>query len=243
MSEPCETDARHEHGQGRDVRGIIFDLDDTIYPRAQFVHSGFNAVASYVAASWRRERDAALAALVSGRDRGREGQEFQLLCEECRLPLSLIPALVAVFRGHSPAIALDPSVRCTLERLRRDGWRLVVLTNGDPDVQRRKVAALGLESLVHGVVYAEEHAPDGKPDPAAFSVALNQLRVAPSRCLCVGDDLQRDIEGARRAGLRSIRVDRHNARPRAERDADAVIDSIVSVPAIAASLLEGSHAA
>ena len=72
---------------------------------------------------------------------------------------------------------------------------------------------------------------------------LNQLRVAPSRCLCVGDDLQRDIEGARRAGLRSIRVDSQHARLRAERDADAVVDSIVKVPAIAASLLEGSHAA
>jgi FMN phosphatase YigB (HAD superfamily) len=72
---------------------------------------------------------------------------------------------------------------------------------------------------------------------------LNQLRVAPSRCLCVGDDLHRDIEGARRAGLRSIRLDRQPARPRAERDADAVIDSIVRVPAIAASLLEGNHAA
>ena len=55
------------------MRGIIFDLDDTIFPRAQFVQSGFNAVADYVAASWRRERDSVLAALVSGRERGRAG--------------------------------------------------------------------------------------------------------------------------------------------------------------------------
>jgi putative hydrolase of the HAD superfamily len=225
------------------VRGIIFDLDDTIFPRAHYVQSGFKAVASYVAASWRREHDTALAALISGRARGREGQEFQLLCEECRLPLSLVPALVAVYRGHTPAIALEPAVRCTLERLRRDGWRLLVLTNGDPGVQRRKVEALGLEPLVHGVVYAEEHSPGGKPDLASFSFALRQLRVTPTRCLCVGDDLDRDIEGARRAGLRSIRVDSRGARLRLDRDADAVVDSIVKVPAIAASLLEGSDAA
>jgi putative hydrolase of the HAD superfamily len=225
------------------VRGIILDLDDTIFPRAEFVASGFKAVASYVAASWRRERDTALAALISGRERGREGQEFQLLCEDCRLPLSLVPALLAVYRGHTPTIALVPSVRCTLERLRRDGWRVVVLTNGDPGVQRRKVAALGLEPLVHAVVYAEEHSPQGKPDAAAFSVALRHLRVTAAHCLCVGDDLDRDIEGARRAGLRSIRVDSRHARLRFDRDADAVVDSIVRVPAIAASLLEGSDAA
>jgi HAD superfamily hydrolase (TIGR01509 family) len=219
------------------VGGIIFDLDDTIYPRAQYVESGFNAIASYVASSWRRERDVVLTALASGRARGREGQEFQLLCEECRLPMSLVPALVSLFRGHTPALSLDPPVRCTLERLRRDGWRLVVLTNGDPAVQRRKVAALGIEPLVHAVVYAKEHAPQGKPDPAAFSVALQRLRLAPSRCLCVGDDVQRDIEGARRAGLRSIRVDRQRTRPIVEHDADAVVDSIVKVPAIASSLL------
>jgi putative hydrolase of the HAD superfamily len=221
------------------VRGIIFDLDDTIFPRARFVHSGFTAVANYVATSWRRERDTVLRSLMSGRDRGREGQEFQLLCEECRLPLSLVPALLAVYRGHTPAIALDPSVRCTLARLRRDGWRLVVLTNGHPGVQRRKVAALGLERLVHAIVYAEECAPHGKPDLAAFTVALRQLRVAASRCLCVGDDLERDIAGARRAGLRSIRVDARRARRTAECEADAVVDSIVEVPAIAASLLGG----
>src|SRR5262245_7449953 len=129
-----------------DVRGLIFDLDDTIFPRAQFVQGGFDAVASYVSASWRRERDTVLAALISGRERGRAGQEFQLLCEECRLPLSLVPALVAVYRGHTPAIALDSAVRCTLERLRRDGWRLVVLTNGDP---RSEEHTSELQSLRH----------------------------------------------------------------------------------------------
>ena len=225
------------------MRGIIFDLDDTIFPRAQFVHSGFNAVADYVAASWRRERDSVLAALVSGRERGRAGEEFQLLCEDCRLPMSLVPALVSVYRGHTPSIALAPAVRCTLERLRRDGWRLVVLTNGDPGVQRRKVAALGLDSLVHGIVYAEEHAPQGKPDPAVFLVALERLRVAPSRCLCVGDDLRCDIGGARRVGVRSIRVERSPRRMEIRDDADAVVDSIVRVPAIASSLLEGFDAA
>lgn len=226
------------------MRGIIFDLDDTIFPRAQYVHSGFHAIASYVADSWRRERDMVLAALVSGRERGRAGEEFQLLCEDCRLPLSLVPALVTLYRAHTPTLSLDPAVGCTLERLRRDGWRLVVLTNGDPGVQRRKVAALGLEPLVHGVVYAEEHAPEGKPDPAAFSEALRRLRVRPSRCVCVGDDLRSDIEGARRAGLRSIRIDRLRARPQVGCEADAVIDSIVEVPGLAAALLaEGPDAA
>ena len=75
------------------------------------------------------------------------------------------------------------------------------------------------------------------------SVALRELRVAPSRCLCVGDDLRCDIEGARRVGLRSIRIDRSRAQMAAAEDADAVVDSIVKVPAIANSLLEGYDAA
>jgi len=225
------------------VRGLIFDLDDTIFPRAQYVHSGFRAVASYVASSWRREREGVLAALVHGNTTGHEGEEFQFLCERCRLPLSIVPALVAIHRGHTPVLSLDPQVRATLVRLKRDGWRLVVLTNGDPAVQRRKVAALGLDGLVDDVVYAEEHAPEGKPDPAVFAVAVQRLRVSPSRCLCVGNDPERDIAGARRAGLKSIRV--VDCRPRViEIEADAVVDSIVKVPAIASGLLsERSDAA
>ncbi len=120
-------------------------------------------------------------------------------------PLSVVPMLVQTFRRHRPSIVLQPAVRTILQKLRCDGWRIGILTNGDPGVQRRKVEALGLELLVDCVVFAEEHAPHGKPDRAHFS--SRAAAAASSRaCLNVGDDPLCDVMGAHAAGLKAIRV-------------------------------------
>jgi putative hydrolase of the HAD superfamily len=226
------------------MRGMILDLDDTLYNRADFVRSGFDAIAQYVSHSWRLEPEAVSATLLSAHADGRQGREFQAVCEEHRLPLSVVPALVSVFRKHMPRLVLPADTRRGLSELRRHGWRLVVLTNGNPSVQRRKVAALRLEPLVDDVIYAEEIVDGGKPHPATFNRALERLRLTPSECICVGDDPICDIDGARRLGLRTIRVITRARSRRLLNEADAVVASIVEVPAYARLLLaETSDAA
>jgi putative hydrolase of the HAD superfamily len=52
-----------------------------------------------------------------------------------------------------------------------------------------------------------------KPHAAFYHAACASLRLPPDRVLCVGDDLENDVEGARRAGLRGLLLDRHDQRP------------------------------
>lgn len=228
------------------MRGIIFDLDDTLYPREVFVQSGFEAVASHVADSWRRSRDGVLATLRRAHHNGCNRQEFQVLCAEHRLPLSVIPMLVKTFRHHRPALVLQPAVQNVLQQLRRDGWRLGILTNGDPGVQRRKIDALGLMPFVDSITYAEEHGTRGKPHPEAFLAAVAHLQVRTANCVHVGDDPVCDISGAHAVGLRAIRVlsppewERTDHHPRTWQasEADATIDTVLDVAAIAQLVLQ-----
>jgi 4-nitrophenyl phosphatase len=46
----------------------------------------------------------------------------------------------------------------------------------------------------------------GKPEPTCFELALEKLGVSASRAAAVGDRLDTDIEGGRRAGMRTILV-------------------------------------
>ena len=220
------------------MRGIIFDLDDTLYRRADFVHSGFAAVARYAAATWRLDGARVLGTLVAAHRDHRQGREFQAVCDEHRLPQSAVPALISVFRTHQPSIALDPGVVSMLRELRAGGWRLAVLTNGAPSVQRLKASALDLERLVDVVLYAEEHAPGGKPHAAAFQAALERLRLPAARCLFVGDDPARDIDGAAGVGLRTIRVMGSAGPQPSEHDANAIVAAVTDVPLFAGMLLE-----
>ena len=95
----------------------------------------------------------------------------------------------------------------TLGRLRRDGWRLGVLTNGRPSIQARKVDALGLRPHVDTVVYAATCGRgNGKPEPDAFAEIIRQLGVPPRSTLFVGNDEQADVVGAHDFGMPAIRA-------------------------------------
>jgi putative hydrolase of the HAD superfamily len=218
-------------------RGLILDLDDTLYPRERFVRSGLAAVAQYVSARHGIGADAAYAVMARSLATGRPGFELQALCNRFDLPHDIIPGLVDVFRAHRPSLFLSADVVGTLRRLRSDGWALAILTNGLPSVQFRKIAALGLASLVDDVVYAEEHATGGKPSAAPFHAVLRALDLTADRCICVGDDVQRDIRGGRAVGLTTIRMARPGIRVAAGDEADAVIDSIQQLPEVAAGLI------
>jgi putative hydrolase of the HAD superfamily len=228
-------------GEAVDVaapRAILFDLDDTLYPRRRFVLSGFRAVAAHLART--ESLDAELVfGILARRSRGSiRGLPVQACLTRFGLSHALVPALIDIVRTHQPDIRLPRESRRALEILRHD-WRLGIVTNGLPAVQARKVEALGLRPLVDTVVFAGQHGTGkGKPDPIAFVTALRRLDVPPSRALFVGDDDYCDLSGAARVGLRTVFCDRYLRGAFAPpRHADATVGSLARVSQVAARLL------
>jgi ribonucleotide monophosphatase NagD (HAD superfamily) len=74
----------------------------------------------------------------------------------------------------------------------------------------------------------------GKPSPAYFEAALEALDAEPELTWMVGDDLDSDIAGAQRYGLRTILVRTGKFRPddleRSTIVPDAVVSSIAFLP-------------
>jgi HAD superfamily hydrolase (TIGR01458 family) len=74
----------------------------------------------------------------------------------------------------------------------------------------------------------------GKPDRAFFEQALRAINVPASEAVMVGDDIENDVGGAQRAGLRAALVctGKHDATsPLLNRfHPDAILKSIVDVP-------------
>lgn len=85
-------------------------------------------------------------------------------------------------------------------RARAEGLRTALVSDYPA---RGKLAALGVVDLFDGVVANGEH-PDLKrlkPSPEGFLLAAEQLGVAASECLVLGDRLDVDGQAARRAGM------------------------------------------
>ena len=226
------------------MAAVIFDLDDTLYPRVRHVQSGFSAVARAVARRFDLDATAVYTRLRAAHEHGVRGRELQQMCHSFNLNDALIPDLVQIMHSHQPQIWMSHDASDTLHALRVRGWRTAVLTNGLPSTQAAKVRALGVHTLVDHVLYAEEHAPGGKPAREPFLAALSRLDVLPQHAVMVGDDRANDIEGARAVGMRTILLAR-GGRPMLDSGADAVVGELTSVPRLALSFVQNglAHAA
>jgi putative hydrolase of the HAD superfamily len=88
--------------------------------------------------------------------------------------------------------------------------KLGVITNGEGEPQRAKLAAIGLSERFPLLVASGEIGV-AKPDPAIFLLACELLEVEPANAAHVGDRLDLDAQGAASAGLRGIWLDRPGA--------------------------------
>lgn len=88
----------------------------------------------------------------------------------------------------------------TLTRLRENGYRLLIVTNGQKEDQIAKAEAIGVATLADHIVTSEEVG-YSKPDPRIFQAALSGVGSTPSATYMVGDSIESDIKGGLNAGL------------------------------------------
>ena len=196
-------------------RAILFDLDDTLWPigpviaRAEeLVHAWLAQHAPRVAQRFSIEalRSARMALL-------QEQPDFHLDLGALRRA-----GLHAAFAeagedgaGVEHAMQVYYRARNTIElyedvlpALTEIGALAVVgsISNGNADLQTIGLAhhfAFSLSAGAHG---------SAKPDPGIFLAACAAMGVAPQDAVYVGDDILLDVQGAQRAGMRAVWLNR-----------------------------------
>lgn len=197
---------------GRPVRALLLDLDDTLIDRAAAFRRWLeDLLARHPAAFPAPAADlAALLALDDGGRRDRRSfYEGLLARHEALVAAGFTPERLQADLGErlEVAVAPDPRVVAAVARLRARGVRLAVVTNGPSQLQRRKLARSGVEAHLDAVVVSGEVGVS-KPDPAIFAHALAALDVAAADAVMVGDDPRRDVVGGAAVGLRTVWVSR-----------------------------------
>lgn len=130
-----------------------------------------------------------------------------------------------------------PGALAWLSRLKRLGWRQALASSAPRPNIDAIFETLAFGRFLDAVVSADEVGA-GKPDPAIFLAAAARLGLPPSRCIVV-EDAPAGLEGARRAGMRSIGVlsEHHGSLT-----ADLVVPSLEALAADAFERLLLRHA-
>jgi putative hydrolase of the HAD superfamily len=189
-------------------RAVIFDLDDTLYPERQYVHSGYRAVAEHLVGPGPRA-DEMSNWLWKRFLTGQAGGAFDALNVQFELGLDSagIARLVELYRTHRPDIRPRDGIGDLLDRLAAAGRKLGILSDGYLPAQQLKLDALGLAGRFGAVVFTEAMGREfWKPHPAGFQRIAELLAVAPEACAYVGDNPSKDFVAPNRLGWATFQL-------------------------------------
>ncbi len=180
-------------GKGQ-IKGVIFDLDDTLYSEKDYVKSGYKAVSGYLGGEYEEklwsffeEGKPTIDELL--KELGHEDKKAEVL---------------EIYRSHKPDIHLYPGVAEMIETLKKKGIKVGIITDGRPEGQRKKLEALGLD--VDDVIITDElgGVQFRKPCDIAFRILVTRWRLNPADVVYIGDNPTKDFQAPQQLGMKSL---------------------------------------
>jgi HAD superfamily hydrolase (TIGR01509 family) len=205
------------------VGGVLWDLDGTLIDSAEQHY-----------AAWRDTL------ATRGREHPREefahyfGRRNDVILREmfgdglsCEESAQLADEKEERYRHLVREVGLEllPGVMNWLERLKAGRFRQALATMAPAANVAVVIEVLGLGSLIDATAAAEDVG-QGKPDPGIFLEAARRISVPPERCVVI-EDAPAGLEGARRAGMKSVGIVSNHHR---ELRADIVVPSLTALP-------------
>lgn len=197
------------------MSALILDLDNTLYSYDRAHRAGMDALAQY---AWQhfslgrsdfevvyRQAKQKVKGLVAGTAAEHNRLLYcQRLSEQIgvgpvghALPMSQCywDAFLSEARLYEGALAV-------MEYCRTQRIPVAICTDMTADIQHRKLTHFGLVPFLDALVTSEETGRE-KPDASMFRLVLEKINVSADQAMFVGDDLEKDVRGARRCGLRA----------------------------------------
>lgn len=138
----CVDNIQEAFGHIERFKGVLFDLDDTLYPEREYVRSGFQAVEQVLLQVFEAEER-----LWHFFEEGTTAID-DLLKQEGIFSDELKQICVEAYLRHVPCITLYPGVREGLEHLKNIGRHVGLITDGRPEGQRKNIEPADREAFL-----------------------------------------------------------------------------------------------
>jgi len=194
------------------LNGVVFDLDHTLFDR----YATLTAIAPEFCKHFKDKLSAEMtvekvASLLCEGDKSYVHygwkKVFEFICEKGMF--STLPeyeeyrsTLLHLFT----TVAIPfPFTYTVLEKVKKRGLKCGLITNGNADIQQKKLSLLKLTDSFDAIVLCGALGKQ-KPDPAPFNEMARLLNCSPDTLIYVGDNPLFDVGGGRNAGYTTVEV-------------------------------------
>jgi FMN hydrolase / 5-amino-6-(5-phospho-D-ribitylamino)uracil phosphatase len=200
------------------IRALTFDLDDTLWDNRPVLMAAEQSLYDWLGNHYPRinlhysledmrmlrqhllQQDPQLRHDVTALRK----TSLQIAAEAAGYDDSLVETAFSVFLEARQRVTPYSDVAPALQRLRKAGYCLGSLTNGNADVQRTELGHLFDFSLTAASVGR------AKPHPRMFEAACRHAHVTATELAHIGDEPGTDLAGAQNAGVTAIWMNRRD---------------------------------
>ena len=194
------------------IRAILFDLDNTLIDFIQMKEESCRAaVKAMVASGLQMKEDQAFELLMNtyfdvGIESNKAFSEFLRSIDQFDHKI-LASGINTYLKTKNKFLKPYPNVKSVLAKLKRKGVILSILTDAPKTKAYQRLLGMGIEPYFKFVV-GHEDTNKSKHTSLPLLLALEMLRkeipeIANSEILMVGDSIEKDIDPAKKLGLRT----------------------------------------
>jgi putative hydrolase of the HAD superfamily len=193
-------------------KGIIFDLDNTLYSYDICHDKSIQTVFDYLQTNYTITQishiyDKIKTSLKYDLDYTASSHNksifFKNLLEYYRIDLSILQTIQTLYwTTFLENIKLFEGVREFIKWNREIGIKIGILTDYETEYQIQKLHKLDILGYIDVIVTSEEVGIE-KPSTHMFQTILHKMKLAPDEIIMIGDNYEKDIKGANNMNIRS----------------------------------------
>jgi putative hydrolase of the HAD superfamily len=190
------------------IKAVVFDLDNTLVDFMKMKRRAIEEAIPAMIDSGLRVTSEEADRLIDEiyKERGIEYQNvFDVLLQKVlnKIDYKILSAgIIAYRRAREASLIPYPHVYATLNHLLKIGIKMGVLSDAPAKEAWLRIAFLNFQHTFDAVVTFDDTG-ERKPSPAPFRKILERLEVEPHEALMVGDWAERDIQGAKKVGMKT----------------------------------------
>ncbi len=188
------------------IRIIIFDLDDTLYDcNGTLVLRGRRQVAKTIAKMINCSEEESYHLQTEIEDKyGIRTNVYEKIAALYNLPNRYARELLEEFiHVDISNITLFPDVMNTLKQMKSQGYKLILVTSGEKQVQKKKIDVLGLNDNYFDEILITDRT-NGQTKRNCFKEIIQRYSLKPEEIVCIGDKIDDELAAGKSLGMVTV---------------------------------------